>query len=464
MIDHATLDPLLARDEPLEETDVTVQDLLDDLQGNILTSPRAQHTHYYVLSFDVGTPNVPQLLKQLATGTWPGAPAGSGPDSELEVRAKRLLARSKWAAPALSANPTPYSGNLMLTRACFDAYYPQATLPPDPAFQAGMAARRSYVNDPAALDPPGLNGRTIHALFTVTFDGQPAPALAALDQLLAPWLVVKEVGYTLRHAGRAIEPFGYRDGVSQPLFYRADLRANESIEGRAVMPPAYGRWRSHAPLRSVLVPDPNGKSKHACGSYAVFRKLKQDVHGFYAQAERLAGELAALPGSPVPALTRDDIADHLIGRRLGGEPLERCDNLNDFAYGSPSACPAHAHVRRVNPRDQGYARARLVRRATVFGPELARRPDGRPTLNAPPAAPVGLLFMCFQADIAGQYETLQGWANDTTRGADPVIGQPPAGVPNRIGFAGSGLVLPYGCVVEPMWGAYFFAPSLSFFQ
>jgi hypothetical protein len=94
------------------------------------------------------------------------------------------------------------------------------------------------------------------------------------------------------------------------------------------------------------------------GSFVVYRKLQQDVAGFWQFLEREAARL----------FEREDaermiwLAARLVGRWPSGAPLvlaphgddRQLGNRDDFLYrddGGGLSCPIGAHIRRANPRD-----------------------------------------------------------------------------------------------------------------
>jgi deferrochelatase/peroxidase EfeB len=477
----------LADPTPIDESTGAYRDLLNDLQCNILSSNGRANTHYFFLQFSANA-EVQRLLGALARAeNLPTALALEPESSSRERRAAHLQATKHG-----HREPSPgFSTNLLLTSQCYSTFLQNYAPPHDPAFAKGMATRDDDLRGAAKLnDPPGFRrAPAVHALYIVGYDLDPNDwgqlRRRILDLLQKPGVTVhEECGYLLRHEQKnarenrrsryTIEPFGYRDAISQPLFYKADLEARRKYQAPAI-PPAGTTWSSFAPLSLVLVPDPHGKSTQPCGSYVVYRKLKQKVDLFYGQAARLSDQLKKLPNAI--ALSPDEVADRLIGRRLDGTTLDQAPNEppgNDFTYDG-SVCPRHAHARKVNPRTKYVGIRRIVRRATVFGPELERKDNGRPVIpprrrgtkaskQAKALDDVGLLFFCCQADIAQQFEEIQSqWANDKNGGADTVIGQT-TDAKNLIGLAGSGLNLNYDPVVEVMAGEYFFAPSISFFS
>jgi Dyp-type peroxidase family len=288
-------------------------------------------------------------------------------------------------------------------------------------------------------------------------------------------------------------------------------------------PSWFGRWRSVAPGEFVLgypgeggllppmPPDPIGRN----GSYMVLRKLEQDVPGFAAHLLREARSLPGLPAPGHPGYAHAvkaralRIAGKMVGRWPNGRSLALWDDpsgnpaagerLNDFRYRrgdlDPDGlrCPLGAHVRRANPRDslgwrgQLTKRHRIIRRSMPYGtppydPEVApgteegmlkcARPDGES--YTPPEDPVGLMFVCFQASIARQFEVIQGqWLNggnafwlgddkDLLSSAVPgmgkmtIQGDPPCYIrtPEAEAVAPGGFVTTRG-------GGYFFAPGLT---
>jgi Dyp-type peroxidase family len=471
---------------PLDEDKPESQGLLADLQCNVLSSHGQPNTHYFFLELDTRV-DVPALLRDLARGELGDVPGDLfALEPESRSRARRAEKRAARAAEKSAPARPAFSTNLMLSARCYDLLPDRFKKPSDPAFQQGMARRDESLSEARRLnDPkPALTSFAPHVLYTVGYDPEQVhwSALRAtiLRYFAGRGVVVREqAGYVLRHATKKypIEPFGYRDSISQPLFFQRDLDARKKLEGAAASV-AGTKWSSFAPLSLALAEDPNGGtggSGKAYGSYVVYRKLRQDVAGFYQQAARLAAERSPLPdGSDA---TRDDVADRLIGRKLDGHPLDATADYNDFVYGDQSVCPMHAHARKVNPRDSYTRGRRIVRRATVFGPKLKYGEDGRPVLSEAGAVvvdpesagassdDVGLMFLCCQANIAEQFEAIQGaWANQLAGGADTVVAQLPRRAANQIGLYGSGIKFRYDPVVTLLEGEYFFAPSISFFS
>jgi len=327
-------------------------------------------------------------------------------------------------------------------------------------------------------------------------------------------------------AGR--EPFGFMDGVSQPaldwqgartpggaddLDYGNLISAGEFLLG-------YANEYGHVTPRPLVdaaqdprellpsAPDaPGQKDLGRNGSYLVFRRLRQDVRGFWRFAAREAGQAGAKA-----------LAEAMVGRRTTGEPLAPAETgaipgvgpaaddlrLNRFTFsGDPDglACPFGAHIRRANPRtadmpggrqgaigvalrmlgwgdsqpsDDIIAASRfhrILRRGREYG--AFTDPDA--VIAGGAAAPAGLNFLCLNANLARQFEFIQNaWMMNAKFGGltgeqDPLLGnrqplpasQATAGFsqPTARGPAKRTEDLPQFVTVEG--GGYFFLPGLA---
>jgi Dyp-type peroxidase family len=301
------------------------------------------------------------------------------------------------------------------------------------------------------------------------------------------------------------EPFGFVDGISQPVLKgalaqlqrsgkRAQPEIHELEDGEILLghrdgarqvtrTPTLPEWRDPTSILTAARDDA-GRRRSANedtgrrdlgynGTYLVFRQLAQNVEAFEAACGRHSDDLGISP---------EYFKALLVGRWANGSPLMKCpidhdaalDNApagNDFSYRNDPAgerCPIGSHVRRANPRDSlGEDPAESWRVANRH--RLLRR--GRPyhTLEGR-----GLQFICLNADIARQFEFVQqNWINDTTFGRvtgedDPLVG-------SRQGLAHAGaMTLPpppetrvprrmlgLERFVTVQGGAYGFLPSLT---
>jgi Dyp-type peroxidase family len=322
--------------------------------------------------------------------------------------------------------------------------------------------------------------------------------LAILGSSIKPvWSAFGEVrpGKDRRH-----EHFGFRDNISQPGVrglarpLQPHRAADQGWPGQdLVWPgefvlgyPGQDPRDPNKPGPMISLPAPWARN----GSFMVFRRLEQQVPEFrrfvVAQAARLGIEAELL-------------AARMVGRWRSGAPLETAplyDNVaiandpnreNAFDYRSDSAqrrCPYAAHIRKVNPRDDmpgGKAEMlthRIIRAGIPFGPEVG--PGETRTAQSR-----GLMFVCYQASIARQFEWIQarfannpGFVSGKKRpdsgspvmpGYDPIVGQAPGeGVrvmdepaPNYpAGNRRTSLEIPEE-FVKLTAAAYFFMPSLS---
>jgi Dyp-type peroxidase family len=274
------------------------------------------------------------------------------------------------------------------------------------------------------------------------------------------------------------EPFGFRDGISQP-FVEGLSKSGPAGQTVRVGEFVLGYVNEHGHVTDEpLVADGIGRN----GSYLVFRQLEQDVRGFWRFIDSVA---------PHPA-ERDRLAAKMVGRWRSGAPLAlspdrddpRLAEVNDFAYflddAAGARCPIGAHVRRTNPRDsldpgpgtdKSLAinrRHRLLRRGREYGQALSQ--EAALTESLAPDEQRGLHFICLNANIARQFEFVQDtWLNNPKFAglyddSDPLVGQssPYGGtftIPSSEGVRTRVTGMPRFITVRG--GAYFFLPGLQ---
>jgi Dyp-type peroxidase family len=342
-----------------------------------------------------------------------------------------------------------------------------AKIPTDPAFAAGMAARQAILADPprTAWDP--VFSTAVHALVLIG-DASDALCRTAQAQVIAQlgsgWKLKNvETGQAIFDGeGNGLEHFGYVDGRSQPL-----MLTEETFDEPMT------KWNAAFGPKIVLVTDPAGtKASDSMGSYLVFRKLEQDVAGFraaeaaLADAQQRAAKKAGvappdreLAGAMMVGRFEDGTAVISNGAPAGNPPP------NDFNYAQDPGgikCPLHAHIRKTNPRDGSERGVIMARRGIPYGGS-----EGS-------GAPVGLLFMAYNHNLAQQFEfTQQSWANNVNfpftgvvHGVDPIIGQSSGRRDpyDRCPIAHGDLrhhVGEFQQYVTMRGGEYFFAPSKS---
>lgn len=317
-----------------------------------------------------------------------------------------------------------------------------ATLP-EP-FREGMAARSALIGDTGVQhadtwESPFRADDPLHVV--VILDGSAAAVAAHVEALRADlWQDgLVELGPPLwgQRLVDGREHFGYVDGLSQPPL--------EGMPGPRMSSPGQGRlrdttWEPLALGEFVLgLPDADGirdrtlSALTANGSYLVLRKLQQDVEAF----RRFVRTTAQRAG-----ITEERASAKIMGRWPNGAPLTASPDSGDALWGetdSPregftydgddgSRCPLGSHVRRANPRGSLGFEGRLEHRH-----RLLRRgiPYGAPFVEGDPAsaqADRGLVFACYQSDIATQFEFVQSqWLLDGDAfglgdDVDPVVG------------------------------------------
>lgn len=318
------------------------------------------------------------------------------------------------------------------------------------------------------------------------------------------------------------EPFGFVDGISQPVIDWDDKRTpntnadmsfhNMVAPGEVLLGyrneynlftgrPLLDASAAGAEQLPVAADNPGRRDLGRNGSYLVFRQLNQDVRGFWRWARQVTGTNGV------------DLAEAMVGRRMSGEPFAGLGTLdipgvedralNGFTYSlDPDGivCPLGNHIRRANPRTGDYpgGRAgiiekliaalglsgtaeadtiassrfhRLLRRGRKFGGRFEVGDALRSDLPDPKA---GLYFICLNANIGRQFEFVQGaWLANSKFGngtgeQDPLLGNrlpfPPGQATDRFtrpqpdGPCQVMSGLPQ--FVQVRGGAYFFLPGL----
>lgn len=319
-----------------------------------------------------------------------------------------------------------------------------------------------------------------------------------------------------------VEHFGFQDGVSQPgLYGLVEVKGRQRPITTRYGVPSRGGFDFGKPGQPLAwptqflvgIPDETGVVENVDpalrnGSLMVFRRLLQDVPGFYADTEAMSKGL----------MTGEELRARIVGRRPSGQPLMRPlsdpasepegflainhflfaneapalhltepgGGTSDVAKADPDPepfsglrCPAWAHVRKVNPRDLPTNRNgppetlgfQMLRRGIPFGPAYNHQnPEAREN-----ALPRGLLFVAYQRSITNQFEILNSdWMNGnrgpTPGGFDLLVGQQLGTDSGLHDIRDAQLRLPGGVPplpitapvqrVIPTGGAYLFTPSV----
>ena len=293
----------------------------------------------------------------------------------------------------------------------------------------------------------------------------------------------------LRQLGNSVtdgyEPFGFRDGMSQPeidwklerkvgskdqLEYGNLVSAGEWLLGYLN---EYGKYTDRPlvdpkddPENKLLFAEeqPGKKDLGRNGAYLVLRQLEQNVPGFWQFMDAQANH---------DPKERRKLAESMVGRTIEGEPLvPRASSpiagvgpdpddirLNQFTYESDSdgiRCPFGAHIRRANPRNPdlpygtkgflswlirtaGFGRKsirddliastrfhRVLRRGRRYGKRLS--PDEAIQMGKADGEERGIYFISLNANIGRQFEFVQNaWIMGTkfdglTEESDALIG------------------------------------------
>ncbi len=297
------------------------------------------------------------------------------------------------------------------------------------------------------------------------------------DSFLKAFQILKQL--PTQHNGQ-IEPFGFRDGLSQPTIDWArqqstDLHDRESYSnllavGEMVLgyPNEYGLYTTRPLIDSTkdkfasVLPNaeeqPGLKDFGRNGSYLVLRQLAQDVPGFWQFLNKV---------SDGDKDKREQLATAMVGRERNGRPLipksaepisgTSSQHSNHFTFNldpDGNQCPIGAHIRRSNPRTGdlppritgfisrllktlGFAQQpdedlvastrfhRIIRRARSYGsklsPEKAIKSDAL-------VADRGLQFICLGGNILRQFEFIQNaWLMSSKfsglqQESDPLLG------------------------------------------
>lgn len=226
------------------------------------------------------------------------------------------------------------------------------------------------------------------------------------------------------------EHFGFHDGISQPVIRglsKEEVPGNTLNAGEFIL--GYKNEYDQYPESPV---DNGNRDLGRNGSYLVFRQLKQDVGLFW----KYMHEATCFPDGKCNAPEMIKLASKMTGRWPSGAPLVTCPESDDpafkdadnFSYRHSDSgalkCPVSSHIRRTNPRDslEGTSRKsvevankhRILRRGRSYGEPVVPSMNPEEIINANSVSGErGLYFICFNADIARQFEFIQNnWVNN----------------------------------------------------
>lgn len=285
-----------------------------------------------------------------------------------------------------------------------------------------------------------------------------------------------------------VEPFGFRDGISQPMI--AEFLSKEEKEKGENGPDVVNAGEfllGHVNVygEETYCPDAVGFRKFAGddkrafarnGTYLAVRQIRQDL-------VRLREFERKLGGSTV---------DRMMGRRKDGTPILACPAehepgaVNDFLFRLDDLegfhCPRGSHIRRGNPRDalgwdhdSGVFASklhRLLRRGRAYR-ESAMCQGARASCDEVAMqhdCGAGLFFVALNADLERQFEFVQSrWIASSTFAdlageSDPFLGQTERPF-SAAGYEPVGRRLPsLPDLTQVVGGGYFFMPGLTALQ
>lgn len=347
----------------------------------------------------------------------------------------------------------------------------------------------------------------IYGLNPKTLAPDVAKEVQALTQ--AGFQIIKRMP-TLPMTYPATEPFGFVDGVSQPIINGtpASLPGHNKMHvvepGEIVL--GYKDNTEYFPTSPMVNPLAPGARhlpslpEHALdafpafgtdpaqtprdlgknGSFLVIRQLEQDQTGFWDHLEAQATQARAKYG--LSYIDKYWLGAKLMGRWRDGSSIVNnpekpngsagfnpATQDNSFRFGSEDpqghSCPYGAHIRRANPRDSQNPgqdrqielsnRHRILRRARVY--------------EDPTSGKQGLFFMCLNANLERQFEFVQQtWMNATRfhglKGEYDTIAGNAAQSPNKLTIptpSGPIEINDLQSFVTVKGGGYFFMPSRS---
>lgn len=337
------------------------------------------------------------------------------------------------------------------------------------AFMSGMPARAALLRDPSDVPWAQWESRhvwiAIHASDEAHLSAEIARLQDELEGLLTPTVLL---GQAITRDGSWVEPFGFRDDLSQPAIAGAPNqdkllcgggKPNAAREGW--LPIAAGEFvlgHLNERGRDVLEGRPALQSILANGTFAAFRELVQDVALF---------ETTVATAASSWGVSEQELKAKLVGRHPDGTPLATSHGKSDFTYDDDpqgTRCPMGAHVRRANPRLAGEHR--VIRRGMPF-----RQKHSEATPSSPDVQ--GMYLVALNASLENQFEFIQSmWLNNPVGALpgsrDPLVGE--GSGPKRMAFEGDmaarrdPILLNLPSFVSCRGGQYYFMPGLRGLQ
>ena len=471
---------------------------LDDIQGNILAPFNKPCQRFLFISFMNQVAKAREWLGQLLARDGVASTKQVLEHNEAYKRAtpeERKLVAQSWVGVSFTS-----SGLVTLDQGrardlvAYDAFWQGPLV--DRAYRGQRTMSPAVVGDIRRGDPTdwvvgGPGQYPVDAVVTVAADDEAGLTARAKEVLAAAanrvavlsWQDCRRLGgEVLDGKDRGIEPFGFRDGISQPgvrgftastvhngRLEAADqpgspiIAAGEFVlgyDGEMGSDPAAGR-----PVPPLWMYD---------GSFQVVLRLRQDVDGWEAQMSDLSASSGVTVDAAATAIGRTTTGEALAARGKGGD-------FNDFTFKTDQLgdqTPRFAHIRKMNPRNgtPDDRIHRLQRRGIPFATPLEvvtrlpvdEKDDEKDDEKTAGPVEHGLVFNAFMASIESQFEYLQrSWANNpdslppvAADGPDPLVGTSEAPCKIRRGKADP-VEIHFGRFVWTSGAVYAFAPSLS---
>lgn len=441
----------------------------DTIQGNIL-KPHGRNFHAIIhLSFN--SKEIEQLKKWI---------------SSLEITTfKKQLEETNQYRSKSNQNSDVFTSIYLSASGYKKLGFSGVNIPSDPSFLQGMKISGQKIKDAPVNTWDASFQDTVDAVLVLAHDDKQILFDKRNEITENSKSVVNvlglEFGSTVRDEnGLSREPFGFRDGISNPLFLEDDINKFSGNANR--------KFDLRATKEVVLIQDPNNKSSF--GSYVVLKKLEQNVNLFH-KTEREISQSLGIPNDA------EKIGASIIGRLRNGNPLVEIDTSysevdqekilnNDWDFSNDSSgskCPFHAHIRKANDRgesirtgigfgDERYKR--IVRRGFTY---VSDEKENFPNLKLQnekldyPESGVGTLFMSFQSSIADQFEKLiSSNINNTDyfkphTGKDALLGSRENSDENhRFSNGNKTVSVKLESFITLKGGEYFFAPSTTFLK
>ena len=449
----------------------------ENIQGNILAPFNKPHQRFLFISFG---------NDRVAARRWLARLVADVATTEQVVEHRDARAESgetkEWTGVSFtSSGLVLLDSDLAKDLVYFDAFWQGPIVDrPDGKTRMMSPAIVGNVNlgQPSSWVVGGAGQRPVDALLTIAADDPTRLKIIAkreLDRAVDCELTILawQDCQRLDSNGIGVEPFGFRDGISQPGirgFTEVKVNKNRLDVAKQLGSPIIatgefvlgyaGEGGSYPDVRRVRVPD----WMHE-GSFQVFLRLRQDVDGWTKMLGDLAGEYD-LPDAGAKA----------IGRQTSGQALAapgEDGGYNDFTFKDDlkgNRTPRFAHIRKMNPRNGTFddRTHRLLRRGIPFTTVLnvdGPLPGEEDNLRAEDVEH-GLAFNAFMASIENQFEFLQvSWASNpkslppvTDAGPDPLVGT--SDEPGDLHRDDRADKIPFGRFVSTSAAVYAFAPSI----